>query len=203
MLDEALNIAKKGLELPSQCQYSLGRWTKELAEELGDRSTALSAQIKAFEAQPSFEDYIAVQELAGTEWLTIKEELLRRLESYSGWGAQRQKVKIFLHESLIERAIAIVDRFSYDSELVHLVMKASITSHPDWVITNASHRAESIMDAKQAQYYHLAVEWLEKVKAAYLRSGQEQDWLNYLSSLKIKHGRKYKLMRLLAPLMPL
>ncbi len=76
-------------------------------------------------------------------------------------------------------------------------MDAAMTQHPDWVIENACRRAESIMNEGKAKYYHNAIEWLGKARAAYLQSGRQDEWKAYRAKLTQQHGRKYKLMGML------
>ncbi|MDQ2100526.1 MAG: SWIM zinc finger domain-containing protein [Tychonema bourrellyi B0820] len=199
--NQALEIAQIGFSLPGHCLYELATWTTELAEELGDLAIALNAKIQAFVAQPSFNDYRKVEELAGEQWSTIKVELLTNLRSQTGWATHKAKVDIFLHEGFIDEAIEIVTDFSsYDSSIVHQVMEAAISHRADWVIENACQRAESIVERGKADAYHLAVEWLHKARAAYLQSDRESEWSIYCASLIETHGRKRKFMGLLKSL---
>jgi uncharacterized Zn finger protein len=89
---------------------------------------------------------------------------------------------------------------SQEATLVHRVMDAAMSQRPDWVIENARHRAEEIMNRGKADAYHHAVEWLGKVKAGYQVSGRNAEWLAYYQDLVQTHGRKYKLMGLLQKL---
>ncbi|WP_190240867.1 SWIM zinc finger family protein [Nostoc sp. 'Peltigera membranacea cyanobiont' 210A] len=194
-LQQALNIAQSGLNLPGNCQYELGIWTSDLASELGNSEAALLAIKAAFQMKPSFVDYQRMAELAGENWESVKTDLLRIVRTYSGWGTESAKVDIFLHEGLIDDAIAIASELSSDrSELIHRVMDAAIPHNPGWVIANARRRAEKIMDAGKAEYYYYAVEWLKKARNAYLKSGKEADWLSYRENLMQTHARKRKLM---------
>ncbi|WP_017317059.1 SWIM zinc finger domain-containing protein [Mastigocladopsis repens] len=196
-LQQALHIAEMGLKLPGNCQYDFGTWTSDLAEGLGDKPAALSAKKAAFLALPSFADYQKIEDLAGESWASVKTELLERLHTYGGWGTEEAKVDIFLHEGLIDDAIATVTELSsYHSTVIYRVMDAAIPHNPDWVIANALRRAESIMDAGKAEYYHHAIEWLKKVRAAYLESGRKADWSKYRAELVQSHARKRKLMEL-------
>ncbi|MFN6460685.1 MAG: SWIM zinc finger domain-containing protein [Nostoc sp. DedVER02] len=194
-LQQALDIAQSGLNLAGNCQYELGIWTSDLAVELGNSKAALLAIKAAFQVKPSFVDYERMAQLAGENWETVKTDLLRIVRTYSGYGAESAKVDIFLHEGLIDDAIAIASELSsYDSELIYRVMDAAIPHNPSWVIANARRRAEKIMDGGKAEYYYDAVEWLKKVRAAYLESGKKADWLNYRENLMQTHARKRKLM---------
>ncbi|MBW4563818.1 MAG: SWIM zinc finger domain-containing protein [Mojavia pulchra JT2-VF2] len=196
-LPQALDIAESGLKLPGNCQYSLGLWMSDLAEELGNREAALLARKAAFQAKPSLFDYQKLEELAGENWASVKAELLQIIRTYNGWGTESAKVNIYLHEGLIDDAIATVNDFSsYNSELIYRVMDAAISHNPDWVISNACRRAELIIDAGKAEYYDHAVQWLKKARAAYLESGRKADWASYKAELMEIHGRKRKLMGL-------
>ncbi|MEH1987298.1 SWIM zinc finger family protein [Nostoc sp.] len=194
-LQQALDIAQSGLNLPGNCQYELGIWTSDLASELGNSEAALLAIKAAFQMKPSFVDYQRMAELAGENWESVKTDVLRIVRTYSGWGTESAKVDIFLHEGLIDDAIAIASELSSDrSELIHRVMDAAMSHNPGWVIANARRRAEKIMDAGKAEYYYYAVEWLKKARNAYLESGKKADWLSYRENLMQTHARKRKLM---------
>jgi uncharacterized Zn finger protein len=199
-LAPALAIAQTGLNLPGQPhrQYELAVWTSELAEGLGDSQTALAARIAAFKAQPSLGDYQKSLELAGADGATMRVELLQILRQHQGWDSHPAKVDIFLQEGLLDDAIAVVKDLSYyQAELVKRVMAAALNHRPDWVIENAVHRAEEIMDAAKANAYYHAVEWLQQARAAYLASGQPAAWQAYRTRLMALHARKYKLMGML------
>lgn len=195
---EALAIAERGLDLPGKCQYDLATWTSEIAEEVGDRVLAIKAKVKAFQAQPSFVDYRKVEQLAKDNWSNIKGELLAALANSTSWGTEQAQVDIYLYEGLIDKAIATADNFGYyRSSLVQRVMDAAVATNPDWVIKNAGDRAEAIMDAGKAKYYDEAVEWLKKVRNAYLASNRKQEWSDYRTKLMTVHARKRKLMGLM------
>jgi len=196
-LSEALAIAQAGLPLPGNCRYALASWTSELAEGLGNRETALDASMIAFSLRTSFSDYQRVAHLAANQWDGIKPDLLQTLRQSQEWDAREAKVDIFLHEGLLDDAIQAVrsDNY-YRSELVHRVMQAAVSTHPDWVIEAARNRAEPVMEQGKADRYQEAVEWLRQAKAAYIQSGQEVVWTTYFNQLQSSHTRKRKLMDL-------
>ncbi|WP_413171338.1 SWIM zinc finger family protein [Anabaena azotica] len=197
-LNQALEIAKTGLNLPGTCQFELGIWTSDLAEKLGDNPANLLATKAILQIQPSLADYQKIKTLAGEDWENEKLDLLKILRTYKGWGSEAAKVDIFLDEGLIDDAIKIVSELdAYHSDLIHKVMTAAIPHNPGWVIANARRRADLIMDASKAQYYSDAVDWLKQAKAAYLASGRKADWVKYREKLTLVHGRKRKLMGLL------
>ncbi|ALF55374.1 zinc finger SWIM domain-containing protein [Nostoc piscinale CENA21] len=197
-LQQALHIAQIGLQLKGNCQYDLGLWTSDLAQKLGDQTTALQAKKLAFQAHPSLEEYQDIQDLAGEEWLQIKPDLLKILRVYSGWETAPIKVDIFLYEGLIDDAIAIANDLNvYYADIIHRVMDAAIPLRPHWVITHACRLAEAIMNAGKAEYYDAAVDWLRKARAAYIASNKQADWSNYRAKLMEIHARKRKLMGML------
>ncbi|WP_088892918.1 SWIM zinc finger family protein [Leptolyngbya ohadii] len=192
---EALSIAQAGLPLPGHCRYDLAIWTSELAENLEQPDIAQTASMTAFSVKPNFADYQRVRQFA-EDWDSTRFDLLYTLRQSHGWDAQEAKVDIFLHEGLIEDAIQAVHGETYRSELVHRVMEAAISTHPDWVIEAACQRADAIMDRGKADRYDEAVKWLKQAKAAYLAAGQKAAWEAYFDRLRSFHGRKYKLMDL-------
>jgi uncharacterized Zn finger protein len=198
-VSEALEIARVGLTLTGSEYriYELATWTSDLAEGLGDSTTALAARITAFKTKPSFKDYRKIEDLAGKTWSKVRADLLKTLRQANEWQAREAKVDIFLHEGLIDDAIAAVKTDTYHrSEYVHRVMEAAIAHNPEWVIENARLRAEPIMDAGKAERYSEAVRWLKKVRAAYLQLGQKSKWSAYRTQLTTTHGRKRNLMAL-------
>ncbi|MEQ8385490.1 MAG: SWIM zinc finger family protein [Coleofasciculus sp. A1-SPW-01] len=213
-IPEALLIAQHGLTLPESMpshsywatlsqykplgihRYQLADWTSNLAEGLGEQKAALSARIEAFKAQPSFKDYQSVQHLAGENWLTVQGDLLEHLRQCDSWSTQEAQVDIFLHEKLIDDAIAALGRYCRDP-LIHRVMDVAIFHRPEWVIEQARHHAEDIINQGKAKAYDAAVEWLQKARAAYFQLGQQSEWNDYRTQLMTTHARKYKLMGLL------
>ncbi len=196
-LEQALSIATQGLSLGGYDQYRLAVWTSELAEGI-NQDIAQQARLTAFQLQPSLPDYLKLQELSGDKWETLQQELLTKLRGASDNLYVEARVAIFLKEGLIDAAISTVDQLSsYQSEIIHPVMDAAITHHPEWVIENARRRAESIMNEGKAQYYYHATNWLRKVRAAYLQLGQKQEWQRYQKELLQTHARKQKLVSLL------
>ena len=193
-LAEALYIAEQGLARDGHKEH-LAEWLCDLALEAGKGDLALQAVLVAFRAAPSLDLYLRVQELASDRWPALREELLAHLRRGS-WGYADGQVDVFLHEGLLDDAIAAVDEdASYG--LVERVMDTVMEHRPGWVIQTARAHAERIMDAAKAKYYHHAVEWLGRARDAYRAAGREADWQAYLRQIRTRHGRKYKLMGML------
>lgn len=196
-LEQALNIAIQGITLDGYNQYRLAVWASELAEGMNP-DIALQTRITAFQLQPSLADYLKLKEMAVDRWSTLQPKLLTTLRQGTGYQSSREKAAIFVQEGLIEDAIAVVAPLSsYESDTIQSVMDAAIPHRPDWVMENARRRAESIMNEGKAKYYHHAVNWLRKVRAAHLQLGQQQEWQRYRAELMQIHARKSKLMYML------
>ena len=202
-LAEALEVAMQGLQLEQGSGYltfEFAGWTRDLAEGLGDRTAALAASLAAFTAKPSLKDYQTIEKLSEDQWPETKEQLLQQIRKMDRWHEANAQIDILLHEKLLDDAVKKVSDSGFSSyweQMVLSVMDAAITSHSQWVVENATARANAIMDAGKAKYYSAAVEWLKRVKAAYSALDQTQDWLRYRRQLADDHGRKRKLMGLL------
>jgi len=194
--EEAIRLAEHGLELAGQgyTKASLARWLRDTARRAGKRELALKAAIIAVHEAPNLKDYFAVKELAADRWEEIRAKLLEHLSqiSYPIEG----KVEIFLHEGLIDDAIATVGG-SYDYDLIEKVVNAAIPTRPEWAIQTSRKQAEAIMNAGKAKYYNRAIQWLEKARSAYIAAGREAEWQKYIESLLQRHARKYKLVPML------
>ncbi len=88
----------------------------------------------------------------------LQPELLDHLRQ-SAFLLAEDRVDIFLHERLVDDAIAAVKR-STDYGLIERVMDTVVEQRPDWVIRTARRQADRIIDAGKAKYYHHAVNWL-------------------------------------------
>jgi uncharacterized Zn finger protein len=198
-LERALRIGERGLGLEGQ-KVALGTWLADLASGMGEKGLAVHAATVAFREEQSLASYLRVQDLAGEEWPERREDLLNRLRRTKAFYPQGP-VDIFLHEGLIDDAIALLDRDSSPSpHLIEQVADAAIQTHPDWVIRASRKQAEPIMDQKKADKYDIAVRWLTKTKEAYSAAGRQEEWEDYLAGLLEQHHRKHKLVPLLQAL---
>ncbi len=50
------------------------------------------------------------------------------------------------------------------------------------------------MDGGKSRYYHHAVAWLRRGRAAALGAGLQDDWRQYVDGLLMRHARKYSLV---------
>ncbi|MFP4346012.1 MAG: SWIM zinc finger domain-containing protein [Anaerolineales bacterium] len=193
-IEKALRIAGHGLSLHGH-KARLAGWLRDTAEGAGRTELALDAAVIAFQESPDLAAYQRVEELAGTRWPELRQELLDLLRRREATGSG-STIDIFLHEGLVDDAIAALGEWAY-YDTVARVADAAIEQRPDWVIGASKKQAEQIMDAGKAKIYHHAVEWIARVKAAYQAAGQEAEWRAYLDELLEKHHRKYKLVPML------
>jgi len=199
---QALDIAMQGLQLDyenSHRTFEFASWTYDLAEELEEQAVALEALVFAFKAKPSLKGYQTIQSLSGEEWPEMKEQLLQQIRQMSFWQESDAQIDILLHENLADDAIEKVSELSgFKDALTLRVMDEVIGSRSQWVVDTAIHKAQQIIEAKKAKYYSTAIDWLTRAKSAYLAIGKEADWQRYRRELADTHGRKRKLMELLA-----
>ena len=189
---DALEIAEHGLSLAGEL-WTLATWLRDEAAAAGDADRATRAALVALRELHSLDDYQALRTVAGDRWPTLRDEVLAELRqaaahSPSGIGA------IFVDEGLLDDAIAVADSAPYDYAMVEQVADAAIQTHPDWVIRMGRQQAERIMDGGKARYYHHAVAWLRRSRAAALGAGRQDDWRQYVDGLLLQHARKYSLV---------
>ncbi len=196
-VQEALRIAEHGLTLEGG-RTTLARWLRDAAIGVGQNERALDAALVAFRERPGLPDYQIIRELAGERWPELRAELLDRLRQQD--SSPEDRIAIFLHEGLVDEAIAVVEKEGSFYWLVEKVIDAAIEARPEWAIRTARQQAESIMNRGKAQHYHHAVRWLEKARSAYRAAGREAEWREYLESLIRTHWRKYKLVPMLEAL---
>jgi uncharacterized Zn finger protein len=194
---KAIQLAEHGLKLgEEQGKAQLAAWLRDLANRSGQPDLALSSAQQALTHQVSLENYLALQDIAGEKWASLRPEILT-IVSHSQFADG--KVDIYLHEGMHNEAIAVVDqgRWLYN---IDKVIEAVKTSHPDWAFKQCKQNAEVIMDAKKADKYDVAVEWLRRGRDILLAAGQQQQWSSYLSKVLEIHQRKYKLVPMLRAL---
>jgi uncharacterized Zn finger protein len=87
--------------------------------------------------------------------------------------------------------------YDYEGWCKHIVATLLTCLHQPDQIEQRSELAELLAPLNQAQYYYHAVNWLRKVRAAYLQLGQLEEWKRYRTALIQTHARKRKLVSLL------
>ena len=160
---------------------------------MGRTEQALEAAVVAFQEEANLAAYLRAQDLAGDGWPELRTELLDRLrqaKAYYGAGP----VEVFLHEGLIDDAIAAVDGGAPHT-LVRRVVDAAIESHPDWAIERAAGRPSRSWRSGKAQYYDVACAVAEQGAKSSTGSRVEAGVVAYLEELIERHRRKYKLRR--------
>jgi uncharacterized Zn finger protein len=189
--EQSLQIAEHGLSLEGR-KAVLAKWLRDQALSMGEKTRALPAAEAAFHDEISLENYQQVAEIVGEQWPERRAELLdyaRRTKSSYPKG----QIDVFLHEGLIDNAIAALDTYASHT-LIEQVVDAALQaqSHLEWVIQACRKQAEYIMDRGKAELYNSAANWLAKAREAYHMLRREKEWQTYLDELLIQHGRKYK-----------
>jgi uncharacterized Zn finger protein len=194
--EQSLQIAERGLTLEGH-KATLAKWLRDQAEAMDKMDVALTAAEHAFREEISLANYQQVAALAGEQWTEKRTALLdyiRNKKSYNQHGS----VEVFLHEELLDDAIAALEPYATHT-LVEQVADSALKSQSqlDWVIQASRKQAEYIMDGGKADHYYSAGKWLAKARTAYQASGRNGEWQVYLNGLLSTHGRKYKLVPIL------
>jgi uncharacterized Zn finger protein len=195
--EQSIQIAQHGLTLEGS-KADLVKWLRDQAVVMGEKELALTAAERAFFEELSLENYLQVAQIAGEQWPERRAVLLDALRQSKSFY-QSGKVDVFLHEGLVDDAIAVVES-STDYKLIERVVAAALALRPDWVIQVCQRQAEYIINKGQTKYYGRAVNWLEKARMTYQALGREEQWQTYLSGLLSLHWRKSALVPMLKAL---
>jgi uncharacterized Zn finger protein len=195
--EQAVQMAEHGLTLEGS-KTELAKWLRDQARAMGNVALALTAAEAAFREETNLANYLSLAEIAGEQWPQRRPTLLEHARHTTSYYPQGQ-VEIFLHEGLIDDAIAVVEPQASHT-VVEQVVDAALTTRPEWAIQACRKQAEPFMNEGKAQYYSAATRWLAKARTAYRTLGQEKEWQAYLSQLLTQHARKYKLVPMLKAL---
>jgi uncharacterized Zn finger protein len=195
-VEQGLQMAEHGLTLEGR-KATLAKWLRDRALLMGEKTRALPAAEAAFRDEISLENYLKAAEIAGERWPERRTELLNYAR-HTKSSYPKGHIDVFLHEGLIDDAIAALDIYASHT-LVEQVVDAALQaqSQLEWVIQACRKQAEYIMDRGKAELYHSAANWLAKARKAYYMLGREKEWQTYLDELLSLHGRKYKLVPML------
>lgn len=190
---EAVDLAEHGLSLEGS-KHELAVWLRDSAAAAGRPQLALRAAEVAFGERFELADYQAAEELAGDEWPARRKRLLAALEEAA---SAESKIDVYLHEGLVEQAMAAVGGGRLPDTVLLRVLRAARETHPDWAIRQCQRKAEAIMNAGKSGEYDAAVSWLGQAREIYEEHGRLAAWRDYLDGLLDKHSRKYKLVPML------
>jgi uncharacterized Zn finger protein len=198
-VEQGLQMAEHGLTLEGR-KATLAKWLRDHALSMGENTRALPAAEAAFREEISLENYLKVAEIAGEQWPELRTELLKYARHMKS-SYPKGHIDVFLHEGLIDDAIAALDTYASHT-LVEQVVDAALQaqSQLEWVIQACRKQAEYIMDRGKAELYSSAANWLAKARKAYHMLGRQKEWQTYLDELLSQHGRKYKLVPMLKAL---
>ncbi|HET8847109.1 MAG TPA: hypothetical protein VFN35_36955, partial [Ktedonobacteraceae bacterium] len=192
--EESLQIAQQGLTLEGR-NAELAVWLRDQAEVMGQQELALGAAEQAFRAQMSLVNYRHAARLAGKQWALRKTALLEYARTTQTYEIQG-KIDVFLHEGLVDDAIADLGS-SAGHIMIGKVVDVAIQERPEWAIQASKKQAEFIMNGGKAQYYQAAASWLSKAHQAYQVLKHDEEWQAFLNELLQIHRQKYKLVPLL------
>ena len=186
-VQDAVAVGERGLSLSGH-KHSLGTWLGPLAEAQGRTNLAIQAYLAAYTSMPSIELYQTVKRLAGLGWDEIRPKMMEPLQ---GSAYSNVLVDVYLLEGDWESAIHVADQAGYWAyPLIEKVANSVLPHRPNWVIQVSIRQAEGLIEKTQSKYYSAAARWLAKAKKAYLLSGQEAEWQDYLKRLKTTYARR-------------
>ncbi len=197
--EQSLQVAEHGLSLEGR-KASLAKWLRDQAWSMGEKTRALTAAEVAFRDEINLENYQRVAEIAEEQWPERRTGLLDHARQTKS-SYPKGQIDVFLHEGLINDAIAALDPYASHT-LVEQVVDAALQlqSQLHWAIQACRKQAEYIMDRGKAELYSSAANWLAKARKAYQMLEHQEEWQTYLDELLSQHGRKYKLVPMLKAL---
>ena len=80
-------------------------------------------------------------------------------------------IDVFLHEGLVDDAIAAVESGHQGHVIVGRVVAAAMKERPEWAMNACFHQADRIIEPGSAQYYSAAAEWLGRARPNYSTTG--------------------------------
>jgi uncharacterized Zn finger protein len=185
-LIEALAIGEHGLKLTGY-KRSLAEWLAPIEEAQGRAAQALEAWVAAFNENPTLVTYTTIQHLAGSQWTTLRSDLMVALNR--GYN-KLPLAQVLIYEEAWSDAMALADQPTAGYSVVEIVADAVIHDYPDWVVRVSVHHAERLMVEVKSKNYPLAAAWLKRAKAAYQQLGQVVDWQRYLAHIKEQYKRR-------------
>ncbi len=187
--EQSLQVAEHALTLQG-VRTPLAKWLREEAVQAGKRDLALNAATLVFQEEVTLSNYLRIAEIAGEQWPQGREALLEYAREKS---ERNERIHIFLHEGLIDDAIASVGAYTSPAT-TEKVVDAAMPIRPNWAISACRGKAETLIQ-QGSSHYEDAARWLAKARAGYQQLGALLEWRAYLSELIGKHKRKYKLVK--------
>lgn len=195
-VQEALSRAEEGLWMfeddgPDQ---RLLFFTANLLVKAGRKNDAEAHLWRAFEKQPAYELYERLRKIGGK---TGSERVIQLLKARLGEKSRSPwlypadlLVRILTHEKMYDAAWATLHQHQASSGVKQELAAASKASHPREALEVFAARVEELINSGG---YAEAVKLVSRM--APLRHAAEQ--ASYISALKVRHGRKRSLMKLL------
>jgi hypothetical protein len=193
---EALRRAEEGLWMfeDGRPDERLLFFTVDLLAKAGRKNDAEAHLWRAFKKQPTYELYQRFRKIGGKAGSERVIELLKGWldkKSHSHWLYPADLlVRILTHEKMYDAAWATVRQYQTSSDVQQKLADAGAVSHRREALEVYAARVEELINSGG---YAEAVKLVNRM--APLRDGAEQG--SYISALKVRHGRKRNLMKLL------
>ena len=217
---KALEWAEKGVRaFPEGTDSRLREFLASEYHERKRHQEAMELIWAEFGENAGFEEYRLLKSHAklagGSEpWDAWREKALRFLRgenSTDGARATRKRlrwrtpdhstlVKIFLWEKDVEQAWQEAQEGGCDGSLWLELAAAREASHPEDAVAVYKSFVEPAVSRMDNQSYRGAAEFVRKVRKLLRRLGREEEWKQYIDSLRLSHRRKRNFMKLLEQL---
>jgi hypothetical protein len=165
-------------------------WLAQYHRKYSTPQEALDGQKRLFLNHPSVEKFKILRDVCRKtkNWETIRAEVLATLE-----GAKKfaPLIEIALYEDDVTRALQLLSQVSGwgASDLKLKVAKAAEKELPREAIKLYRERAEREIEGRTRGSYHVAADFLKKVKRLYLQLDERAVWAEYINGLRETHKR--------------
>ena len=107
---------------------------------------------------------------------------------------KRPFAEVLIEEQEWDAAVRLADKHTQENDVAATVADALITRRPEWVVIASVKYAEALIAPTKSSLYPVAADWLRRAKAAYVHSGQIDEWQEHLQRLKEQYRRRPALM---------
>lgn len=160
----------------------LGQWLIEFERRRADLATLLDLSQQQFEIRPAFESYRQIRELARQlgHWEAVRRSLIDAAERI---GDQALLLRIFLDESDLDRALALVDDERADAALVARVATAVERARPLEAQSLYRRVIDSLIAGRDCDHYAEAARYARKIREIMKRTDALRQWRPYREEL--------------------
>lgn len=215
MHDQALEWAERGLEaFPERPDSRLREFLAQEYQRRGRHDEAMDMVWEEFAESPHLDRYRNLKSHAARlgQWPAWREKALgfmreRTVEAQrelqkSRWSGYRpadhsELVKVFLWEKEVEAAWSEAVKGGCSDDLWMRLAELREKEHPEDSLRVYIAQVDPLINQKNNDSYREAVRLLRKIRAVMERLGRGAEFAPYITTVRVVHGRKRNLMKLL------